>query len=102
MSRIWQDMRYGVQMLWKHFGFTTVAVLTLALGVGATSALFSVVYAVFAPMPYPNPDQLVMVWSRIQGQRTNVSPGDYFDWTQRSQSFSSDGSVERQCLQRSY
>jgi putative ABC transport system permease protein len=78
-------------MLWKHFGFTTVAVLTLALGVGATSALFSVVYAVFAPMPYPNPDQLVMVWSRIQGERNSVSPGDYFDWKQRSQSFQAMG-----------
>jgi len=91
MSRIWQDIRYGVQMLWKHFGFTTVAVLTLALGVGATSALFSVVYAVFAPMPYPNPDQLVMVWSRIQGGRVSVSAGDYFDWKQRSKSFQAMG-----------
>src|SRR4030095_13996786 len=84
---ILRDLRYGVRSLLKHPGFAAVAVLTLALGVGATTALFSVVYAVFEPMPYPNPDQLVMVWSKVKGERNSVSPGDYLDWQQRSGSF---------------
>src|SRR5262245_22483007 len=88
---ILRDLRYGVRNLLKHRGFAAVAVLTLALGVGATTALFSVVYAVFEPMPYPNPDQLVMVWSKVKGERNSVSPGDYFDWKQRSSSFQAMG-----------
>ncbi|HTG94517.1 MAG TPA: hypothetical protein VL866_18115, partial [Pyrinomonadaceae bacterium] len=80
---IFRDLGYGVRNLLKHPGFAAVAVLTLALGVGATTALFSVVYAVFEPMPYPNPDQLVMVWSKVKGERNSVSPGDYLDWKQR-------------------
>ena len=96
MSSILRDLRHGVQLLLKHRGFAAVAVLTLALGVGATTALFSVVYAVFEPMPYPKPDQLVMVWSTIntasmQGERNSVSPGDYLDWKQRSTSFQAMG-----------
>ena len=87
MRFIWKDLRYGVRNLLKHRGFAVVAVLTLALGVGATTALFSVVYAVFEPMPYPKPDQLVMVWSKVQGHRTSVSPGDYIEWKRRSSSF---------------
>ena len=88
---ILRDLRYGVRSLLKHPGFAAVAVLTLALGVGATTALFSVVYAVFEPMPYPNPDQLVMVWSKVKGERNSVSPGDYLDWQQRSGSFQAMG-----------
>jgi len=57
------------------------------LGIGATTAIFSVVYAVFEPMPYPKPDQLVMVWSKVRGGRNSVSAGDYLDWKQRSTSF---------------
>lgn len=64
MDKLFKDILYGFRSLLKHPGFTAIAVLTLALGIGATTAIFSVVYAVFEPMPYPNPDQLVMVWSR--------------------------------------
>src|SRR4030095_249585 len=85
------DLRFGVRSLLQHPGFAAVAVLTLALGVGATTALFSVVYAVFEPMPYPNPDQLVMVWSKVKGERNSVSPGDYLDGWQRSGSFQAMG-----------
>ena len=88
---IFRDLRYGVRNLLKRPGFAAVAVLTLALGVGATTALFSVVYAVFEPMPYPKPDQLVMVWSKVKGERNSVSPGDYLDWKQRSSSFEAMG-----------
>ena len=82
-----QDISFSVRTLFKHLGFTITAVLTLALGIGATTAIFSVVYAVFAPMPYPKPEQLVMVWSKIQGHRNSVAPGDYLEWKRRSTAF---------------
>jgi len=84
-----QDLVYSARILLKNLGFTATAVLTLALGIGATTALFSVVYAVFEPMPYPNPDQLVIVWSKIRGERGSVSSGDFVEWRQRSTSFQS-------------
>ena len=82
-----QDLTFSLRTLIKNLGFTMTAVLTLALGIGATTAIFSVVYAVFEPMPYPKPDQLVMVWSKVQGERVSVSPADYLDWKRRSTSF---------------
>ena len=82
-----QDLSFSVRTLIKNLGFTMTAVLTLALGIGATTAIFSVVYAVFEPMPYPKTDQLVMVWSRVQGERNSVSPGNFLEWKRRSTSF---------------
>jgi predicted permease len=90
MDRIWQDLRYGLRRLLKTPSFTAVAVLTLAVGIGATTAIFSVIYATFlAPLPYPEPEQLVMVWSKKKGERTSTSYRDYLDWKERSTSFSS-------------
>jgi putative ABC transport system permease protein len=84
-----QNITYGLRTLFKNPGFTVTAVLTLALGIGATTAIFSVVYAtLFEPLPYPKPDQLVVVWSKVQGEpRNEVSPGDFFEWRKRSHSF---------------
>jgi putative ABC transport system permease protein len=82
-----QNISYAFRTLLKNKGFTLTAVLTLALGIGATTAIFSVVYAVFEPMPYPNSDQLVMVWSKIRGNRNSVPAGDFLDWQKRSTSF---------------
>src|SRR5437016_356010 len=82
-----QNLTYSIRALLKTPGFTLTGVLTLALGIGATTAIFSVVYTVFEPMPYPKPDQLVMVWSKVRGGRNSVSVGDYLDWKQRSTSF---------------
>src|SRR5882672_705980 len=82
-----QNLSYSIRQLIKNKGFAVTAVLTLALGIGATTAIFSVVYAVFEPMPYPKPDQLVMVWSQAQGNRNSVGLADFVDWKQRSSSF---------------
>ena len=87
LSALRQNLSYSKRTLFKNPGFTLTAVLTLALGIGATTAIFSVVYAVFEPMPYPNPDQLVMVWSIARGNRNSVSTVDYLEWKQRSSSF---------------
>ena len=87
MRTLKQNLRFGLRTLLKSKGFTITAVLTLALGIGATTAIFSVVYAVFEPMPYPNPDQLVMVWSKGRGGRNSVAAGDFIEWQRRSTSF---------------
>src|ERR1043166_4222789 len=84
-----QNLRYSIRGLLKSPGFSTTAVLTLALGIGATSAIFSVVYAVFEPMPYPKPDELVMVWSTANGNRNSVSSADYLEWKERNTCFKS-------------
>ena len=82
-----QNISFGLRTLFKHKAFALTAVLTLALGIGATTAIFSVVYAVFEPMPYPNPDQLVMVWAKMPGGRNSVPSGDFLEWKRRSNSF---------------
>ncbi len=86
-----QNLSFGVRTLVKNPGFAITAVLTLALGIGATTAMFSVVYAVFEPMPYPNPEQLVMVWSRPPGGRNSVPAGDLLEWQRRNSSFQAMG-----------
>jgi putative ABC transport system permease protein len=83
-----QNLRYSVRMLMKKPGFTAMAALTLALGIGATTAIFSVVYAtLFESLPYPKPEQLVMVWSNAAQGRSSVSAGDYLEWKRRGKSF---------------
>ena len=88
MATWWRDFRFGFRLLGKNKGFALVAVLALAVGIGPNTAIFSVIHAtLLAPMPYPNPDELVMVWSKIQGTRNVVSAGDFLDWRRESRSF---------------
>jgi putative ABC transport system permease protein len=85
-----QDLRYGFRTLGKLPGYIIIAMLTLALGIGANTAIFSIVYSVIlAPLPYPHPEQLVMVWSKLNGERNRVSPGDFLDWERESSAFQS-------------
>jgi len=88
LGDLWRNLRYGARTLLKNAGFTTMAMLTLALGIGATTAIFSVVYAtLFEPMPYTKPDQLMMVWTKYGDGRSSTSVGDYLEWKRRNISF---------------
>ncbi|HEY2017501.1 MAG TPA: ABC transporter permease, partial [Bryobacteraceae bacterium] len=86
-----QDLRYAARTLRKSPAFTTVAVLTLALGIGANTAIFSVVNAVILrPLPYPEPGRLVELWGNVKRarvERRGTSLPDYADWRDQSRSF---------------
>ena len=88
MANFARNVRFGLRLLGKNPGFTCVALLALILGIGANTAIFSVVYAaLLSPLPYPNSDQLVMVWSRVNGHNNSVSAGDYLDWKRQNTVF---------------
>jgi len=94
MESLLQDIRYSIRTLSKNPGFTAVAVLTLALGIGANTAIFSVVEnLLLRPLPYPQPGNLVQIWNTYPPQvpRGALSPGDYADWRQQNASFSEMG-----------
>jgi putative ABC transport system permease protein len=89
METLLQNLRFSLRMLGRNPGLTITVLLTLALGIGANTAIFTVDYAtLLAPLPYPEPNQLVMVWSKIQTYHNGVSAGDYTDWKNQSSVFS--------------
>jgi putative ABC transport system permease protein len=88
METLLQNLRFTFRMLARNPGLTVTVLLTLAIGIGANTAIFTVDYAtLLAPLPYPQPDQLVMVWSRIRDFHNGVSAGDFLDWKQQSTVF---------------
>jgi putative ABC transport system permease protein len=90
MSSLLRNLRYTVRMLWKNPGLTITVLLTLALGIGANTAIFTVDYAtLLAPLPYPQPEQLVVVWSKIQTFHNGISAGDFTDWQRQNSTFQS-------------
>src|SRR5438552_1091029 len=85
MQTLFQDLRYGIRMLLKNRGFTLIATLTLALGIGANTAIFSVISGVLLkPLSYRESDRIVTV---LHDGRYPVSPADFLDWQAQNQSF---------------
>ena len=86
-----QDIRYALRVLAKNPAFTIIAVVALALGIGANSAIFSIVDAVLLrPLPFKHPEQLVMVWenaAHLGFPRNTPSPANFLDWRKQAQSF---------------
>ena len=92
-----RDVRYALRMLRRGPGFTAAAVLTLALGIGATSAIFSVVRAVMLePLPYADPDRIVTIWETNRGgtSRNVIAPANFVEWTERARTLEHLGMVE--------
>ena len=91
MRTLLQDLRYAARMLHKHAGFTFAAILTLALGIGANAAIFSVANTVLLrPLPYRQPDELVMVWEtapRLGFPHNDVAPANFIDWRDQNRVF---------------
>src|ERR1700694_1210358 len=92
MNDLIQDVRYALRGLLKRPAFTLISVVTLALGIGASTAIFSVVHAVLLrSLPYGRADRLVMVWEdrhRVSGKATNtINLGNFFDWKEQNHVF---------------
>ncbi|HTC34980.1 MAG TPA: ABC transporter permease [Bryobacteraceae bacterium] len=88
MRSLLQNLRYAFRTLRDNLGLTLTILITIALGIGANTAIFTAAYAtLLAPLPYPQADQLVNVWSKVQGHRNGVSPADFTDWKGQSKSF---------------
>ena len=91
MSGLLQDIRYALRQLRRNPGFTSVAVITLALAVGVNTAIFSLVQIVLLkPLPYQQVDRLAMIWVRNPSRgdmEAPISPGDFTEWKQQNQAF---------------
>src|SRR5882724_1063058 len=90
MDSIIKDIRYGLRSLLKRPGFTAIALIALALGIGANTAIFSLVNAVILqPLPYQDPDRLVWVYGNIRngGNRASVAPLDFLDYRSQNKTF---------------
>lgn len=99
MNSIWQDVRYGMRMLWKTPIFTAIMVLTLAIGIGANTAIFSLIHQVLLqPLPYSNPDRLVTLWE--SNPEKGVTPdttsrANFIDWRERNSVFTGMAAASR-------
>ncbi|HET7131113.1 MAG TPA: ABC transporter permease, partial [Gammaproteobacteria bacterium] len=92
LATVWQDVRYAARTLRRSPGFAAITILILALGIGANTAIFSLVSAVLLkPLPFPEPDNLMLLWEDVSSvggpTRTEVTPADFADWRERNHSF---------------
>jgi len=98
MQTLWQDLRYGARMLLKNPGFTLVAVVTLALSIGANTAIFSVVNAVLlSPLPYAEPERLTLIWTKLEKlglEQAWVSEPEVLDFRQQAKLFEGFGVID--------
>src|SRR5436309_15698027 len=98
MHSVARDFRYGARLLWKAKGFSAIALLALGLGMGATSAIFSVVDAVLLrPLPYRDPQRLLVIWEKNAAQnkfRLFVAPANFRQWQQQSRSFEATAAIQ--------
>jgi putative ABC transport system permease protein len=96
IAALWQDLRYGARMLFKNPAFTLIAVITLALGIGANTALFSVVNAVLLrPLPYREPDRLVIFWEQAGAMRASLAYLNFVDLRARNNVFEKGAAYRR-------
>jgi len=92
LETLWHDLRFGSRMLRKNLAFTTLAIVAMALGVGASSVMFSAVNSILLrPLPYRNADRLVVILNHGRGP---IAPANYVDWKAQSKSFESMGAAE--------
>src|SRR5690242_21916640 len=98
MDSLWKDVRFGLRTLLKSPGTTLAALLALALGIGANSAIFSVVNGVLLkPLPYPDSDELALVWEKnpeLGSPRFSVAPPNSVDWRQQRRSLEAMSDIE--------
>src|SRR5215470_4982782 len=90
LEEFWQDLRYGARILWTNRGFTLTAMLTLALGIGANTVIFSIINAVWLrPLPYPDPDRLIVVRETKLPETVDsqVSPAAFLAWQKQNTVF---------------
>jgi predicted permease len=97
MNRIWQDIRYSIRLMLKHRVVSLIALIALALGIGANSAIFSVINVVLLKeLPYTDADSLVFIWEKLkQVDQVELAPSDYLAYAERNQSFTQIAATER-------
>jgi putative ABC transport system permease protein len=89
-SGLWRNVRYAIRQLRRSPGFALTAILTLALGIGPNVAIFSIIWATFlAPVPYPHPEQVVVVWNHYKGERSPTSGDEYAQFAAENRTFQS-------------
>src|SRR5688572_28106519 len=91
METLWQDLKYGLRTLLKNRGVTLIAVITLALGIGVNTAVFSIANTImFRPLPFAEPDRLVRLWESSPQRNFpffSVSQPNFLDWREQNHSF---------------